>query len=138
MAKLSFFKTAASLVELFLREFQSEDPLAPLLHRELTDLTTTIMQRVVKQEVLAKNTSVIKVQMTSDNLIPVMNVDLEFLTKSAPKNAKPSDELVLNSKSIYIYIFIFIIYIYIYIYIYIFIIYIYFVFGPNFDFKSNQ
>lgn len=98
LPKLAFFKSTAALVEPFLVEFQSEDPLAPFLHSELTSLTTNIMRRVVKKDVLQTSTSVIKVDMKSDNLLPASKVDIGFATNAALKQSrvKASDDLVVK------------------------------------------
>lgn len=98
MAKLSFFISTASLVEPFLVEFQSEHPLAPFLFEELTYLTTIIMRRVVKPEVLEGCTSVIKLDTKSDNLLPASKINMEHETRSALNNSKPkpTDDMIVK------------------------------------------
>ena len=95
-AKLTFFISIASMVEPFLTEFQSDDPLAPFLYEELTYLTRNIMTRVVKKDFLEKLTSIIKVEMKNENLISAKEIDLGFQTRSTLKNTKPksSDDLI--------------------------------------------
>lgn len=88
-AKLAFFISLATLVEPFLREFQSDDPLGPFLYQEITYLMTIVMKRFVKPEVLEKNSSAIKVELTHNNLIPASKIDLGFETKNALSNLKP-------------------------------------------------
>jgi NifB/MoaA-like Fe-S oxidoreductase len=48
-AKLAFFQTIASDVEQFLTQFQSNAPLAPLLHGALLSTPRSVMTRFVKE-----------------------------------------------------------------------------------------
>ncbi|KAJ8898057.1 hypothetical protein PR048_003417, partial [Dryococelus australis] len=44
--KLIFLSAAASITVPFLREFQTDNPMAPFLHQDLRTLTTNVLQRV--------------------------------------------------------------------------------------------
>lgn len=55
--KIAFFVAMGDKIEPFLTRFQSNDPMAPLLFRELTTLTIGLLELVVKDTVLSERTS---------------------------------------------------------------------------------
>lgn len=111
-AKLAFFISVASMIEPFLTEFQSDNPLAPFLYQEFTSFISNIMSRFVKKEVLEKATSVSKVDLRSENLLSSLNVDAGYETKAAISKLKstlPKDKetdlikkFMLDCRSVYV------------------------------------
>ncbi|KAE8737611.1 hypothetical protein FOCC_FOCC016927 [Frankliniella occidentalis] len=85
--KLAFFVSTAEMIEPFLTEFQSNNPMAPLLYREIESLTVALMERVVLKHVLQKETKVINVSLKEANLIDAKDFDLGFATKAAIRDA---------------------------------------------------
>lgn len=96
LPKVSFFGFLADEMEPFLTKFQTNAPMVPFLHSELTTLVENLANRVVKPEVL--QTSAISVDYSrSENLISAAVIDLGFATKTALKNnpKSPSGKDVL-------------------------------------------
>ena len=58
LAKIAFFKSVASEVEPFLREFQSDSPMVPFLYNDMSQMVRSIMERFMKIEKL-KNISMV-------------------------------------------------------------------------------
>lgn len=85
-AKLAFFKSLASDVEPFLREFQSDAPLVPFLHTALCQILKNVLERFMKPEVV-KNVSSISLKdvQTQVNLLPAKNIIFGFDTQRALK-----------------------------------------------------
>lgn len=93
-SKLTFFVFVASMVEPFLREFQTNAPMVPFLHGELTSLVRLLLDRVVKNEVLQNCVSVNKVDLQQvNNLIPLKKIDVGFSTRSELKKLVNVSEL---------------------------------------------
>ncbi|KAE8749481.1 hypothetical protein FOCC_FOCC003747 [Frankliniella occidentalis] len=90
LPKLSFFVSTAKMVEPFLTKFQSDDPMAPLLFREIESLTIELLERVVKKNVLHAASRVIDVKLKDDNLVVAKDFDLGFATKAAIREANNS------------------------------------------------
>ncbi|KAK7866216.1 hypothetical protein R5R35_004043 [Gryllus longicercus] len=68
--KLTFFSSTARILEPFLNDFQSDDPIAPFLYDELHSLLNNLMQRVVKPDVLRTAKSLVKIDVQdAKNLI---------------------------------------------------------------------
>ena len=65
-AKISFFQYITSILEVFLRIFQSDGPLAPFLYQELEKVMRSLMQNFIKTDII-KTKSVFK----------LMKVDLQ-------------------------------------------------------------
>lgn len=92
--KLAFFASVSSMAEPFLREFQGDQPMAPFIYTELKCLVTSLIERVVKPDVLKEaNEQLEKVILKSENLITAKQVDLGFATKDALRNSKKSKDL---------------------------------------------
>ncbi|KAK3914496.1 Purine nucleoside phosphorylase DeoD-type [Frankliniella fusca] len=79
--KLAFFVSSAQMIEPFFTAFQSNNPMAPLLYRELESLTVALMERVVLKNVLQKETK---------KPIEAKDFDLGFATKAAIREANNS------------------------------------------------
>ena len=77
-AKLAFFISLATLVEPILREFQSDCRLPPFLYQEITYLITAIM-RIVKLEVVEKNSSIMKIKLKDSNFMVASKTDFLFV-----------------------------------------------------------
>ncbi|XP_063230592.1 uncharacterized protein LOC134535429 [Bacillus rossius redtenbacheri] len=101
-AKLAFFTAGASLVEPFLREFQSDDPMAPFLHQELQALTTTVLKRVVRKEVIESAQSITNIDLSkNENLLLANQVDIGFAATDALKKVRGqlAEKVVLQFKN---------------------------------------
>lgn len=55
LAKIAFFESLCDVVEPFLLLFQSEQPLAPFLYDKLMVILRTLMEKIVKEEVIEKS-----------------------------------------------------------------------------------
>ena len=53
-AKLSFFSFVASLVEPFLKKYQYDKPMIPFMYTDLKSLIQSLLELVVKQDVLSQ------------------------------------------------------------------------------------
>jgi len=99
-AKLAFFQSVAEDVESFLREFQSEAPLAPFLYGSHVKLLKTLMQRFVKVEVL-ESTPLQKIDVLKKsgdlyvNLLSAKDIDLGIVTRAALRKCKKVSDLEL-------------------------------------------
>ena len=58
--KISFFQYIASIVESFLRIFQSDGPLAPFPYQELEKIMRLLMQNFIKMDILTEAKSTFK------------------------------------------------------------------------------
>ena len=57
LPKLNFFAYVASIVEPFLKKYQTDNPMVPFLFYDLKSVIKRLLEIVVKQEVLEKSTS---------------------------------------------------------------------------------
>ena len=81
--KLAFCSYVASLVEPFLKEFQSNAPLAPFLYTDLTVLMTDLMTIFIKKEVLEKANNVFKIDiMKEENYVKPQQMKLGFSVRT--------------------------------------------------------
>lgn len=94
--KLASFKSLASEVEPFLREFQSDTPLVPFLHTSLSLTMTNLMERFMTTDAIDS----IRVLKDDDvqnkkNMLPAKEVILGFDTRKQLKKVtvKPADML---------------------------------------------
>ena len=84
--KLSFFVTLASLVEPFLKEFQTEDPMVPYLYDDLVSLTKKLMNMVLKPGVMkvTQDKDLIALDLENvEKLLTAQHVDIGFSSKAA-------------------------------------------------------
>lgn len=87
-AELTFFQLLAEEVAPFLKDFQSDAPLAPFLHSALYTLMKTILQRIVKPEVL-EATKLEEIDLTKEeNLLPSKVIDIGFATRQAIRSVE--------------------------------------------------
>lgn len=99
-SKLAFFTCAADSVEPFLRTFQSEQPLAPFLHGDLTSLLRGAVDKIFKETYLDEIRSIMEVKFEETNLRAAHNVDVGFATNVALKVAgkKLQEQKTVNFK----------------------------------------
>ncbi|KAK3909787.1 Light-independent protochlorophyllide reductase subunit N [Frankliniella fusca] len=82
--KLAFFSYIARLVEPFLTAYQTNKPMAPFLHTDLSALVRDLYNLFVKKDYLKEKTDVFDVDVTKDvNLIPAQDMTLSFSVKEA-------------------------------------------------------
>ena len=58
--RISFFQYVASIIEPFLKFFQSDKPLSSFLYQEFEKITYSLLKKFIKSEVLAVNKFVFK------------------------------------------------------------------------------
>ena len=56
-AKIAFFCSVASVLEPFLRRFQTDAPMVPFLHAELFNVLLVLMKRFIKTDLMDKATT---------------------------------------------------------------------------------
>ncbi|KMQ92372.1 hypothetical protein RF55_7647 [Lasius niger] len=84
-AKLAFFKSLASDVEPFLREFQSDAPLVPILHSALCQMLKHVLDRFMKPEVIKSVSSITLKDVQTEANLSAKNIVLGFDTLKALK-----------------------------------------------------
>lgn len=107
--KLAFFYSMASMLEPFLREFQTDEPMAPFLYQETFDLTYSLLAKIVKPDVLSKCTklyslklsyihSKTKEKLPTDKIVKPQDFEMDFATKVELKKMKSflSDKQILD------------------------------------------
>lgn len=99
-AKLQFFISFASDIEPFLKEFQSDVPLAPFLYDAVTCIIKTQMNKVVKPSVLQSVSDIKCIKLHKENLLNSKNIDLGIATKSALRKmtTNPSELQIVQFK----------------------------------------
>lgn len=96
-AKISCFSFICSLVEPYLKKFQSDKPMVPFLYTDLKALIKNILQLVVKPVILDKCKT--GMQMSSidldknENLLPLTEIELGFGVKNIIKDLKRKDTI---------------------------------------------
>lgn len=90
--KIAFFKTIATDLEPFLRQFQSDWPLAPFLHSALTSVIKTVMGRFVKSEFISPSVDLKK----DSNLLNKNHIKIGFGTESEIKKCKSVTDLQMK------------------------------------------
>lgn len=101
LAKIAFFQSVSEVVEPFLRAFQGEVPMVPFLYEDLLFLVKSLMEKIVKPEILTtkaiKEIDVFeKVDNIYVNLIPSKSIDLSYGTRSAIRKCKGYNEKQLQ------------------------------------------
>ncbi|KAJ8685963.1 hypothetical protein QAD02_021756 [Eretmocerus hayati] len=97
--KLSFFSWLAKHVEPYLTFYQSNNPLAPFLFDDLSDLLTQVMSRFVQPDKLRSISNIIEIDLKKESgLIPGAKTDLPFATRDAIRQCRKS--LALTDKEI--------------------------------------
>ncbi|XP_062554102.1 uncharacterized protein LOC134219395 [Armigeres subalbatus] len=92
-ARLSFLMSMAATVEPFLKEFQTDAPMAPFLFGALVNLIKPVMERVIKPEYLKVNSkSLVSVELSDENLLTSNQVDVGFATKASLKSVSAVKE----------------------------------------------
>lgn len=95
-AKLAFFEALALDVEPFMREFQSDSPLAPFLYTALSTLVRHTMTRVLKEEVLGDEAGIHDVDIKNkENLRTAKQIELGYSTTRALSKCRVSEKNVL-------------------------------------------
>ncbi|XP_063218622.1 uncharacterized protein LOC134528886 [Bacillus rossius redtenbacheri] len=70
--KLAFFSSVAAEVEPLLKEYQTNDPMAPYLFSDFSSVIKNFMTRFVKADVMA-NTTLSKIDLSANNLLSRLN-----------------------------------------------------------------
>lgn len=97
--RLTFFCVLAEEVEPFLRKFQSQEPMAPFLYSELNALLASLLSRIVKKDVMEKETSVFSIKLDEPkNLIAAKDFKFGFSVKAELRQVKLTDKEMLNLK----------------------------------------
>jgi len=94
-AKTHFFISVASVIEPFLRKYQTNSPMVPFMYSDLGSCVRTLMTRFVKKAVLSAADTVVKlskVDVTSkENLCSYKDVDIGVAAKAEMRHIKASD-----------------------------------------------
>lgn len=85
LAKLTFFQSLATEVEPFLREFQTDNPMAPFLFDAIYLLLQNAMRRFIKSEIIEANQLMKIDMMNKENLLRFEDVDIGYATRQAVK-----------------------------------------------------
>ncbi|XP_063219581.1 uncharacterized protein LOC134529431 [Bacillus rossius redtenbacheri] len=85
--KLAFFSSVASEIEPFLKEFQTDKPMAPFLYSDFCAVVKNLMIRFVKPEVI-ESKPLSAIDLSGTNLMSHKNVDLGFGTKAELRSEK--------------------------------------------------
>jgi hypothetical protein len=84
-AKIAFFISISSIVEPFLKKYQTSNPSAPFLYDDLTHIIRTLMSRYVKPSVLQQantTTKLMKIDVKlSDNRLSYKEIDIGVAAK---------------------------------------------------------
>ena len=85
--RISFFQYVASIIQPFLKFFQSDKPLSSFLYQLLEKIIHSLLEKFVKQEVLAVNKSVFKIMELDLNVnrVHYKNVKIGITTTSLIK-----------------------------------------------------
>lgn len=100
-AKLATFLSIANLLQPFLAQFQTDEPMIPFLYAEVEKLMKGLMERFIKPDILSTAKSCKTVDITKDsNLSPYNKVDIGFsadkLLKELISGKKVSDRQVMT------------------------------------------
>lgn len=94
-AKTQFFISIASVIEPFLRKYQTNSPMVPFMYNDLGSCVRTLMNRFVKKEVLAAADTVFKLSKvdvaSKENLCSYKDVDIGVAAKAEMRHIKASD-----------------------------------------------
>ncbi|XP_063226773.1 uncharacterized protein LOC134533264 [Bacillus rossius redtenbacheri] len=89
--KLAFFSSVAAEVEPLLKEYQTNDPMAPYLFSDFSSVIKNFMTRFVKADVMA-NTTLSKIDLSANNLVSSKKIDLGFGTRAALRSENASQK----------------------------------------------
>lgn len=91
--KLSFFSLIATNLEIFLRKYQSNEPLVPFLFKDLDLIFRSLLERIIKKDYLIKKTNeLLKIDFDDNNIYcPYKQIDLGFRTKKFLKESQASE-----------------------------------------------
>ena len=91
--RISFFQYVASIIEPFLKFFQSDKPLSSFLYQELEKIIYSLLEKLIKWEVLAVNKSVFKMMKLdlNTNRVQYKNVKIGIVTTSLLNKLKASE-----------------------------------------------
>ena len=89
-AKLEFLISIASILEPFLRKYQSSAPLIPFLFEDLEQIIHGLFARIIKPDILSATTTTSKlltldISATSPNFLPLNKINIGFGAKAAIK-----------------------------------------------------
>ena len=94
VAKLEFFSYVASIVEPFLKCYQTDKPMVPFLYFDLKTLITSLLKLFIKETVIseAKTASqLMKIDLDDSNFIPNKNIEIGFATEATLSELKRTD-----------------------------------------------
>ncbi|KAG1654624.1 Transcription termination factor 2 [Nymphon striatum] len=97
LAKLHFFKCIASLLQPFLKKYQTDKPMMPFISDDLCMIIRTLMRRFIKNEYLeCSNEKLIKIDVSDKNLqVNYKKIDIGYASEKL-KNVKPSEREILE------------------------------------------
>ena len=102
--KLSFFSYMASLLQPFLKKYQSDKPLIPFLYDDLTKVLKMLLQIIVKEEkldCLGKHITKIDLK-KSENLKSLKSFHIGLATETMLKELKRKDVVAENDVKVFL------------------------------------
>ena len=98
-AKLSFFSFVASLVEPFLKKYQCDKPMIPFMYTDLKSLIQSLLELVVKQDVLSQCKTGIQMKQldlcNKENLLNLKDINLGFAVPNIIAKLRRNDTVTL-------------------------------------------
>ena len=95
-AKMAAFVYVASPIEIFLKRYQTDEPIIPYLAEDLTKMMRTLMSRIVKPDVMKSadnSTKLFKIDLSkSESMLPLKKIDFGFVADSELQ-LRPGSEL---------------------------------------------
>lgn len=92
-AKLSFFASLAEEMETFLRQFQSDAPMAPFIYQDMFNLLKCCMERIVKEDVFKSNPIMTIDVNKVENMKSAKEVDIGYAARGALRKCKNVKDL---------------------------------------------
>ena len=97
-AKLSFFNFVASLVEPFLKKYQCDKPMIPFMYTDLKSLIQSLLELVVKQDVLSQCKTGIQMKqldLCNNKNLNLKDINLGFAVPNIIAKLRRSDTVTL-------------------------------------------
>ena len=98
-AKLLFFSFIASLVEPFLKKYQCDKPMIPFMYTDLKSLIQSLLELVVKQDVLSQCKTGIQMKQldlcNKENLLNLKDINLGFAVPNIIAKLRRNDTATL-------------------------------------------
>ena len=101
VSKLSFFSCLASLMELYLRKYQCDNPMIVFMFKDLKKIFLSLLRIIVKDSVITGKTvqQLREIHLDKDeNLVPLKDMNIGFVTETLLKELEKKD--VITAKQV--------------------------------------